>query len=72
MSHIKNKHTSIAHTFIFSFLLVVRRQVAPTEILHDSIVFANLKIILPRDFHYFKGKILGDVNIPRIPQSNKP
>lgn len=66
MSCIKHKHTSLAHIFILSFLLVVRRQVAPTEILHDSTVSTNLKITVLRDFHYFKGTIFGVLNIPRI------
>jgi len=43
VSYIKNKHSSIAHIFIFAFLLVASRQVAPSEILHHFIVSANLK-----------------------------
>jgi hypothetical protein len=72
MSYIKHKHTSLAHIFILPFLLLVRRLVAPTEILHDPTVSANLNFNLLRDFHYFKGKIFGVVNIPQISQSNKP
>jgi hypothetical protein len=72
MSYIKHKRTSLAHIFILPFLLLVRRQIAPTEIIHDPTVSANLKINILREFHYFKGQIFGVVNIPQISQSNKP